>query len=101
MTIAIIDESVSGNGRQHQRQQQEPDFSSRHCTVAAASALAMYDTWMQMTFGAWVVVIGVVGAATYLLRILFKNGPAGRLEGGAVSQSWLTEHNSGKGERPS
>ena len=52
-----------------------------------------------MTFGAWVLVSGVVGAAAWLLRIVFSAGRTSELEGGAVSQSWLTEHNSGKGDR--
>jgi hypothetical protein len=52
-----------------------------------------------MTFGAWALVIGVVGGAAYLLMMVLKGGRAGDVESGAVSQSWLTEHNSGKGER--
>jgi hypothetical protein len=54
---------------------------------------------MEMTLGAWALVIGVVGGTAYLLRNVLKGGRAGELEGGAVSQNWLTEHNSGKGER--
>lgn len=54
---------------------------------------------MEITFGAWVLVIGVVGGAAFLVRRVFAGGRARDLEGGAVSQSWLTEHNSGKGER--
>jgi hypothetical protein len=54
---------------------------------------------MEMTFGAWALVIGVVGGAAYLLRIVFSGGRADKLEAGAVSQSWLTEHKSGKGDR--
>jgi hypothetical protein len=54
---------------------------------------------MEMTFGAWALVIGVIGGEAYLLRIVFSGGRAGEPEAGAVSQSWLTEHNSGKGER--
>jgi hypothetical protein len=54
---------------------------------------------MEMTFGAWALVIAVVGGAAYLLRTMFKGRRAGDLDGGAVSQSWLTEHNSGKGDR--
>jgi hypothetical protein len=55
---------------------------------------------MEMTFGAWALVIGVVGGAACLLWVVFKRGRVvDDLDGGAVSQSWLTEHNSGKGER--
>jgi hypothetical protein len=54
---------------------------------------------MEMTFGAWALVIGVVGGAAYLLRVALKRERASNLDGGAVSQSWLTEHNSGKGDR--
>lgn len=54
---------------------------------------------MEMTFGAWALVIGVVAGAAYLLRIVLRGGRTGDPEGGAVSQSWLTEHNSGKGDR--
>jgi hypothetical protein len=54
---------------------------------------------MEITFGAWALVIGVVGGAACLLRVLFSGGKGNRLDGGAVSQSWLTEHNAGKGER--
>lgn len=54
---------------------------------------------MAMTFGAWALVIGVVCATAYLLRIVLKGGRSGNPDGGAVSQSWLTEHNSGKGDR--
>jgi hypothetical protein len=54
---------------------------------------------MEMTLGAWALVFGVVAGAAYLLRVALKGGRAGDLDGGAVSQSWLTEHNSGKGDR--
>jgi hypothetical protein len=54
---------------------------------------------MEMTFGAWALVIGVVGGAACLLWVVFRRGRVDDLDGGAVSQSWLTEHNSGKGER--
>jgi hypothetical protein len=54
---------------------------------------------MAMTFGAWVLVIAVVCAAAYLLRMMATRGRPGDPDGGAVSQSWLTEHNSGKGDR--
>jgi hypothetical protein len=54
---------------------------------------------MEMTFGVWALIIGVVCGAAYLLRTVLRGGRSGDPEGGAVSQSWLTEHNSGKGDR--
>ena len=54
---------------------------------------------MEMTFGVWALVIGVVGGAAYLLRRVFSGGRSGEPESGTVSRSWLTEHNSGKGDR--
>lgn len=54
---------------------------------------------MDMTLGAWALAVGVVGATGYLLRMLFSGGSAEEFDAGAVSQSWLTEHKAGKGER--
>lgn len=60
---------------------------------------ARYDARMEMTFGAWALAVGVVGATAYLLRIVFSGGRVEDFDAGAVSQSWLTEHKAGKGER--
>jgi hypothetical protein len=51
----------------------------------------------MMTLGAWALTIVVVGAAAIALRGLFTRPTD--LDAGAVSQSWLTEHRAGKGER--
>jgi hypothetical protein len=56
---------------------------------------------MEMTFGAWALVIGVVGGTAYLLQRVFSGRRSNDPESGSVSRSWLTEHNSGKGDRPS
>jgi hypothetical protein len=54
---------------------------------------------MEMTFSAWALAIGVVGAAAFVLRSLFNRGRAAEFDAGGVSQSWLTEHRTGKGDR--
>jgi hypothetical protein len=42
---------------------------------------------------------GVIGVVAYALRrFLFSGGRSAGLDAGVVSQSWLTEHRSGKQE---
>ncbi len=51
---------------------------------------------MELTFAAWIVAAGVVGAAGYLMWSRFGPRPSAEFEAGAVSQSWLTDHRTGK-----
>ena len=53
---------------------------------------------MQMSFATWVLAVGVAAAAAFAIRRLFSSR-SDELDAGAVSQSWLTEHKAGKGER--
>jgi hypothetical protein len=52
---------------------------------------------MELSFGTWTLVAAGAAGGLYLLWSLF--GGAADADAGAVSQSWLTEHNSGKGDR--
>jgi hypothetical protein len=52
---------------------------------------------MELTFGSWIIVAATAGGVLYVLWIL--RGHRGDGDPGAVSQAWLTEHNSGKGDR--
>jgi hypothetical protein len=47
-----------------------------------------------MEMSAWMLVVGVVGGAVYLLQGVFRGARATEFDAGAVSQSWITEHRS-------
>jgi hypothetical protein len=51
----------------------------------------VYDARMEMS--AWMLGVGIVGGAVYLLlHSLFRGARATEFDAGAVSQSWITEH---------
>ena len=52
---------------------------------------------MELSLGNWTLLAAAVAVALVLVWAMF--GRAGEADAGAVSQSWLTEHNSGKGDR--
>jgi hypothetical protein len=55
---------------------------------------------MDMKFGAWSVMIGLIGAAAFAFRSFSsRRRRSASLDLGGVSQSWLSEHKAGKGER--
>jgi hypothetical protein len=46
-----------------------------------------------MEMSAWMLGVGIVGGAVYLLlQSIFKRARATEFDAGAVSQSWITEH---------
>ena len=45
-----------------------------------------------MEITAWVVVVGVLGGAGFLLKSLFTGRRDAGFDAGSVSQSWITEH---------
>ena len=51
---------------------------------------------MELTFGAWIVAAGVALSAAYVLLTMFRVRPSAEFDAGTVSQSWLTEHRTGK-----
>jgi hypothetical protein len=53
---------------------------------------------MELTYNVAAGAVAVLAAAAYVIHRMFAR-PTYGLDAGAVSQSWLTEHNAGKGER--
>lgn len=51
---------------------------------------------MEFTLAVWIVVAGVAGAAAYVCWNKFGPRQSAEFEAGTVSQSWLTDHQSGK-----
>jgi hypothetical protein len=54
---------------------------------------------MDMKFAAWTAVIGLIGAAAFAFRSFSTRRRSASLDLGGVSQSWLSEHKAGKGDR--
>jgi hypothetical protein len=52
-----------------------------------------------MTSGAWALVVGGIAVAAYVLRRMVNAARSARFDTGEVSQNWLTEHRTGKGDR--
>jgi hypothetical protein len=55
---------------------------------------------MDMKIGAWTLMAGLIGAAAFAFRSFStRRRRTAELDLGGVSQSWLTEHKAGKGDR--
>jgi hypothetical protein len=54
---------------------------------------------MEMTLGAWALAVCGVGCAAYVIRRMVNASRSARFDTGSVSQNWLTEHRTGKGDR--
>lgn len=52
-----------------------------------------------MAFGGWALLIASVGAVVLVVRGVVNRTRTADFDAGGVSQSWLTEHKAGKGER--
>jgi hypothetical protein len=54
---------------------------------------------MEITSGVWLLAAAVVGAGWLILRRSLRRRRNEEFDAGGVSQSWLTEHKAGKGDR--
>lgn len=52
-----------------------------------------------MAFWGWALVLGSAGVVALVARSVLNRARTAEFDAGGVSQSWLTEHKAGKGER--